>query len=159
MTDATGEIAALVHAYAERIDDGDFEGVAELLAEAELRTEGLPGAVRGREAILELYRRTTRVHPETGTPRTAHLVTNLVIEVDEVAGTARARSHFAVLQATPSLPLQVVAAGRYRDRFVRGAEGWRFRERVIRLELVGDVREHLLLSTDELPRPGSRERG
>ena len=158
MSDAAREIAALVHAYADRIDDGDFEGVADLLAEAELRTEGLPGAVRGREAILELYRSTTRLHPETGTPRTAHLVTNLVIEVDEAAGTARARSRFAVLQATPSLPLQVVAAGRYRDRFERGAGGWRFRERVIRLDLVGELRDHLLLAPDALPKPGRGDR-
>jgi len=152
------EIAALIHGYAECIDDGDFEGVAELLADAELRTEGIPGAVRGREAILDLYRRTTRIHPETGTPRTAHLVTNLVIDVDEEARSARARSRFAVLQATPELPLQVVAAGRYRDRFHRGPAGWCFRERVIRLDLLGNLTSHLLLDADSLPGAGGGSR-
>ncbi len=159
MSDPFREIASLIHAYADRIDDGDFEGVADLLAGAELRTEGVPGAVRGREAILDLYRRTTRIHPATGTPRTAHLVTNLVVEVDDASGTARARSRFTVLQATPSLPLQVVASGRYRDRFERKAGSWGFRERVIRLDLLGELGEHLRLGADRLPPPGGGGRG
>ena len=48
-----------------------------------------------------------------------------------------------MLQATPALALQAIVAGRYQDRFDRAAGGWRFRARVIHVDLVGDLREHL----------------
>ena len=59
----------------------------------------------------------------TGTPHTKHLVTNLVIDVDDVAGTASARSYFTVLQSLPDFPLQPIIAGRYRDDFERERQG------------------------------------
>src|ERR1700722_3446836 len=50
-----------------------------------------------------------------GTPRTRHLVTNTIIEVDESAGRATARSYNTTLQQVPG------AGGRdHRDRAVRG---------------------------------------
>ena len=78
-----------------------------------------------------------------GSPRTKHVTTNLIVEVDEAAGTATARSYFTVLQATPALPLQPILAGRYHDRFHRSRHGWRFTERLIHLDLIGELREHL----------------
>ena len=41
---------------------------------------------------------------ENGTPRTKHLVTNIIVEVDEEAGAAAARSSVTALQALPDLP-------------------------------------------------------
>ena len=52
-----------------------------------------------------------------GTPRTKHVTTNLVIDADEAAGTATARSYFTVLQQVDDHPLEIVIAGRYHDRF------------------------------------------
>lgn len=140
-------ISRLVFEYAECIDAGDFAGVADLLAEAEVTGEGATGAVRGRDAILRLYERTTRRY-EDGTPRTSHVTTNLIVDVDEGAGTATCRSSFTVLQAVPgALALQPIVAGRYRDRFTRVSARWRFASRQIVVELVGDLGQHLL------PRP------
>lgn len=136
-------VANLIAEYAERIDLGDFEGVADLLAEADVGAEGDPRSLRGREAVHDLYRATTRRY-EDGTPRTKHVTTNLWIEVDDDGAGARARSYFTVLQATPGLPLQPVIAGRYRDRFVRSGERWRFSERRFTIDLVGDLSHHLL---------------
>jgi hypothetical protein len=76
-------------------------------------------------------------------PRTKHVTTNLVIEVDDAGGKATARAYFTVLQATPTLPLQVVIAGRYHDRFARAGTAWRFVERVVHVDLAGDLREHV----------------
>ena len=61
---------------------------------------------------------TTRLYPD-GTPGTKHVTTNLIIEIDDQATGAAARSYFTVLQAVPGLPLQPILAGRYRDRFQR----------------------------------------
>ncbi len=78
-----------------------------------------------------------------GTPRTKHVTTNVAIEVDEEAGTAVSRAYFTVLQALPGLALQPIVSGRYRDRFERSDGQWRFTERRVRVDLVGDVSRHL----------------
>lgn len=141
MTVAAREaIAALVHVYAGRLDGGDLAGVAELFAHATFRSSR-GGIYSGAEAVLDVLRRLVILHD--GTPRTKHVTTNLTIEVDEAAGTAAARSYYTVLQATPTLPLQVILAGRYHDRFALADGAWRFSERFVHLDLVGELREHL----------------
>jgi len=140
------EITALVFRYAECIDGGDFEGVADLLADAELSAGDTQLACRDRDAVLRQYQRSTRRYPD-GTPRTKHVTTNLVVEVDEAAGTATCRSYYTVLQAVPgALALQPIIAGRYHDRFERTGPGagWRFSARHIFVDLVGDLGSHLL---------------
>jgi len=70
-------------------------------------------------------------------------ITNLSIEVVETADTASARSYYTVLQATPALGLQPIVAGRYEDRFVRIRGTWRFTERFVHVDLVGDLSQHV----------------
>jgi 3-phenylpropionate/cinnamic acid dioxygenase small subunit len=141
------QIENLLHTYAERIDAGDFAGVGELFADASiLGPDGSPVA-HGREAVQRLYERTTRRHAD-GTPRTRHLTTNLILQVDEAAGEAEGRSSYVVFQATEELPLQPIVAGRYHDRFVRSDGRWRFHERRMFVDLTGDLRHHLNI---ELP--------
>ena len=86
---------------------------------------------------------------DDGTPRTKHVTTNLAIDVDEEAGTAVSRSYFTVLQALPDMALQPIVSGRYYDRFERHEGQWRFVERRVQTDLVGDVSRHLRRS----PRP------
>jgi len=78
-----------------------------------------------------------------GTPRTKHVTTNVIVEIDDAAGTATARSYFTVFQRTDAVPLQAIVAGRYHDRFARAGEGWRFTDRLIYMDLVGDLHDHL----------------
>lgn len=54
-----------------------------------------------------------------------------------------------MLQARPGFPLQVIIAGGYEDQFVRDGDGWRFADRLINIQLVGDLHEHLLLDLPE----------
>ena len=139
MTDDRAAITALIFAYAEHLDAGDLAGVAELFADATLRTDGQPGALHGREEVHALYTATVMLYD--GRPCTRHVTTNLVIDIE--APTATARSYFTVLQARPELPLQPIIAGRYQDRFARRDGAWWFAERVIFIELVGELRFHL----------------
>jgi ketosteroid isomerase-like protein len=146
--DDRDEITALLFAYAERIDAGDFAGVADLMTDAELTFEGLETAVRGRHDIEALYLRTTVRH-EDGTPRTKHVTTNVVVDLGSTGLAAVARSYFTVLQALPGqLGLQPVVAGRYQDRFGRHDGRWRFVGRHICVDLVGDLSHHLLFDLD-----------
>jgi len=78
-----------------------------------------------------------------GTTRTRHINANPVVDIDEPAGRASARSVFVVFQQTAALPLQPIVSGRYRDTFARRGDQWRFDTRHIIVEHIGDVREHL----------------
>jgi hypothetical protein len=123
---SSSTISNLIACYAELIDDGDFAGVGDLLSDATFVGSG--GAVTGKVAIEKMFRDMLITYPD-GTPRTHHATSNLVVDVDEEAGTASARSYVTIFQALPDLPLQVIAAGRYRDRFERRDGRWRFGER------------------------------
>jgi 3-phenylpropionate/cinnamic acid dioxygenase small subunit len=137
-------IKNLIATYAELVDDGDFAGVAAMLADATFT--GGAGPVSGREAIETMLRDNVIVY-EDGTPRTKHVTTNIAIELDEPAGTAVSRSYFTVLQALPDLALQPIVVGRYHDRFERRDGQWRFVQRRVQTDLVGDVSHHLRNAT------------
>jgi hypothetical protein len=142
MPDSSRAIENLVYAYAERIDAGDLAGVGDLFRHG--RIEAAPGAVfEGADQVRALYERSTRLHGD-GTPRTHHVTTNVVIEVDGPADTATARSYYTVFQQTDELPLQPIIAGRYRDTFHRVDGAWCFDTRQIVVDLTGDLSHHLL---------------
>lgn len=135
-------VTRLLYRYAELIDAGDFDGVGALLGRGTFM--GLAGA----SAIAGLFAKTTRRFPDHGnTPRTRHLVLNPIVDVD--GDTATARSTFVVVQRTETVPLQPIVVGRYADAFARDHArddaGWYFTERVVDVEMVGDVSDHLTI--------------
>lgn len=143
MSESAEAIRNLVFRYAELNDLGDWEGIGDLLAHAELTRNrgGVPSAVsRGREEVVAFYR--THVLVYDGQPRTRHLITNLIVDVDEAAGTARTRSYFTVLQCLPDFPLQIVASGRYHDEFENRDGRWRFSRKTIHADYAGDLGRH-----------------
>lgn len=144
MSESHREIENLLYIYAERIDLGDFEGLADLFEHAVITTPGADPGPGGRAAALALYTRTTRLY-EDGTPRTKHVTTNAIIEVDEATDSATSRSYFTVLQSLDDFPLQVIIAGRYHDNFGRIDGDWRFTKRLMLPELFGDLSRHLLI--------------
>ncbi len=96
--------------------------------------------VAGAAAVTRLYEHTTRRFDD-GTPRTAHVITNPIVEID--GDRARVRSRFLVLQATDGLPLQAIITGRYDDAFERVAGEWRFASRHLEPRLLGRLDQHL----------------
>jgi len=134
------QIEALVYRYAELLDSGDLDGVAALFEHASwgsgTRTERMHGADQVRRMYdgVILY--------EDGTPRTKHVITNLVIDHEDGATQASARSYFTVLQQKDGT-LQPVIAGRYHDRFEQVDGEWRFAERIIHPDLHGDLSQHM----------------
>ena len=138
--EATWAIETLIYSYAERVDLGDFDGAGALFTHGG-RQFGPEGTPLGGPALAEALRSSFRLHD--GRPRTKHVTTNSLIEVDAAAGTGTARSYFTVTQATPELPLQVIAAGRYHDGFERVEGAWRFRSRTIQLDHEGAIDQHV----------------
>lgn len=151
---AATAIGALLARYAELIDAGDFVGVGELLGECRITTADGAVVAAGAAAITQMYEQTTRRYDD-GTPRTQHLITNLIVEpapappgADDGPDAGRywlARSRFTVLQATDDLALAPIIAGRYRDLVHERRDGtWAFHERQMVPELFGTLDHHLL---------------
>jgi ketosteroid isomerase-like protein len=141
-------ITQLIYTYAERIDAGDFAGVAQVFGGATLTFEGFGDAVSGSGAIQALYERTTRRY-EDGTPRTKHVMTNVMVDLGADGATATSRSYFTVLQAVPgALALQPVIAGRYRNAYARTDGQWHFTAVHIIIDLMGDLAHHMLFDLE-----------
>jgi 3-phenylpropionate/cinnamic acid dioxygenase small subunit len=136
-------IPNLLYTYAMRFDDGDFEGAAALFDKGCVVAGGQ--RVIGRAGIIALWRQWVKTYD--GKPLTRHITTNPIIELDDGAAAATCQSQWTVIQAAPSFPLQIVASGRYRDRFACDAAGWHFtRREYLQTDLVGDASAHTLQS-------------
>ncbi|MEZ5502558.1 MAG: nuclear transport factor 2 family protein [Halioglobus sp.] len=144
------QIENLIYTYAERIDAGDLEGVADMFRDAEIVSTVHNVRRVGFHEVLQMYRLSCRLYPSTGTPLTKHLTTNVIIELEDSGVEACARSYYTVLQATESLPLQPIISGRYKDRFRKVATQWQFASREMIVDLVGDCSAHLLYSSNGL---------
>ena len=146
MADPAREIENLLYTYAERIDAGDLEGVADLFAHGRIAAsaDAAPELTfDGRDRVLGLYRGSTRIY-EDGSPHTKHVTSNPIIEVDGAAKAASVRSYYTVFQQVQDLPLQPIIAGRYHDTFQCIDGRWWFDTRIILVDLTGDLSRHLL---------------
>jgi 3-phenylpropionate/cinnamic acid dioxygenase small subunit len=138
---AETQIANLLYRYAECIDTGDLAGAAALFEHARVRITA--DQTIDAAQLLGIWKSLIILHSD-GTPRTKHVTTNPLIDLDEDAGTASCRSYYTVLQQTDVLPLQPIVTGRYHDRFERVDGQWRFAYRDLTLiDMVGDVSHHL----------------
>lgn len=139
------QIENLIYTYAELLDAGDLDGVAQLFAHGRICgvENGPPETVfTGTAGVRQMYEMATRLYDD-GTPKTKHNTSNVQIYVDEDAGTAHSRSYYCVTQATPDLPLQVIVTGHYRDTFHRIDGVWWFDTRIMFIDQVGDMSHHL----------------
>jgi ketosteroid isomerase-like protein len=141
--DATDEeaIRALVIAYAERLDAGDFYGVAALFEHGVFRSAGGGDARVGSAAVRAMYQPV--ILYDDGTPRTMHVLGNLRVTIDRDAATATASCTFTVMQAPTAGSLAPTLAGRYDDRFECVDGEWRFTERLVQPDLIGDLSRHM----------------
>jgi len=137
------QIRALICAYAERLDAGDLDGVAALFEHGVFRSARGGDPLVGREAVRRQYD-PVLLYEDGGagpTPRTRHVLGNIAVDVQGRAATSECV--FTVLQAAASGPLRAVLSGRYRDRFEHVDGGWRFTERVVHPDLLGDLSQHM----------------
>jgi hypothetical protein len=150
--EARDAISKLVYGYAEALDGGDLERVARILAHAVVRSDG--GDFRGADQVRAMYRRFTTFYDKAGqkcspdapgaTPRTRHVTTNLMIDLADDLSSAEGRCYFTVFQAIPgAIELQPIVRGAYRDAFECVGGSWRFSERVMITDGVGNVAHHL----------------
>lgn len=143
-----------MYRYAKCVDQARWGDLQELFADAVVRANTSEDVATGGEAIAALWSAVNKVHPD-GTLRTRHLITNIVIDLDEEADEATAESYFMVFQATDQVPLQPIAGGRYFDTFRRRNGIWAFAVKDIQVDQTGNVSDHLTVSLDEPVRFGA----
>lgn len=137
------EIGNLLARYCECIDAGNLTGASLLFEHARLKMV-TSTELQDHKALLALLQQAIILYPD-GTPKTRHIISNLIIDIDEAAGTATSRCCYTVFQATENIPLQVIAAGRYFDRFEQVGGRWRFTYRDGRTDMLGNISGHLRL--------------
>ena len=144
MPSSETEITNLLYRYAELIDAGDLAGAAGLFAHARIRRHGPDGPETVDARALLAQWESVIVIYEDGTPRTKHVITNPIVDVDEAGGRATCRSYYTVMQKVEGFPLQPIICGRYHDTFERADGRWRFVFRDYSLtDLIGDLRRHV----------------
>lgn len=135
------EIANLLYRYCEFIDSGDLVSASSLFKHAKLKmitsTE-----LQDYKAMLALLQQVIVIYPD-GTPRTKHVLSNPIIHIDDENKTATSRSYYTVFQTTESIPLQVIATGRYFDKFEYTDGNWRFSYRESQSDMLGDISGHI----------------
>ena len=145
MSDDIYTIQKLLYLYCDRLDSGDFAGMAELFRHARFVTPGGgPAVVNDPAAIVAMYASYTRLYPHTGTPGTKHMVGNPIIDIAPDGRSATCRSYIVVFQGVEDFALQPVVAGRNLDRFEKVGEAWRYSEREIVSEHFGNLSRHML---------------
>jgi ketosteroid isomerase-like protein len=135
-------VRALIHEYCFLLDAGDFDGVAELFADAEVTSSTNPKPRRGAAEVRTMYD-AVMLYGD-GTPRSLHCISNTTITFSaDDTDAASARSYFVVMQRAADVPLQAVLAGEYQDRFARRDGTWCFAARHIVPRLTGDLAQHM----------------
>jgi ketosteroid isomerase-like protein len=134
-------IKNVVLSYVELLDLGDLDGLANVFARAAVRIHGSANELRGAAAYKQFIEQGVQLYD--GVPSTKHVVSNLIVEIDDDRRTATARSYYTAFQARPELPLQPILAGRFHDRLERDGDRWHIVERIIYADLVGDLRFHV----------------
>ena len=141
MNDSRQAILRLMNEYCNAADAGDFEAFAKLFEHGVFHVIGDPtGPLDGREAVMGLLQNVTLYN---GKPLTKHVLSNVQIDVDEPNGVASAQSYITVFQAVPpDFPLQPIFIGHYHDKFERTGSQWRFKNRSISPDMIGDISHH-----------------
>jgi 3-phenylpropionate/cinnamic acid dioxygenase small subunit len=134
-------IESLIFRYTRYVDTCQWENLGQLFAAAVITANKTGVRLEGAEVIGNYWKSINKQY-DNGTLCTQHVVTNLEFQ-DLAGGEISVHSCFTVLQATPKLPLQPIACGRYTDIFEKSDGAWRFRSKHIDVTLVGNMREHL----------------
>jgi 3-phenylpropionate/cinnamic acid dioxygenase small subunit len=132
-------IQNLLFSYPFTLDRGDFDGVGELFRHADVYSGGQLMASKDPARVAAAFR--DWVITYAGSPRTRHYLSNVMIE-PVAEDRAIVRSYVMVFQQTESLALQPVIGGDYLDTVQKVDGAWRFVERRMGNDLVGDLSAH-----------------
>lgn len=140
------QIQNLISLYTHYLDNGQFDKLGELFSQGKIVAPG--NIMVGKGAIFSQLSRNIQVYSD-GTPRTAHVTTNTVLDIQEDKSEATAVSYLTIFQddSARGLPLQPIAIGRYHDLFKLSNGRWQFSVRELVITLAGDLSHHAAPNT------------
>lgn len=128
-----GEIVNLEHRFIETLDQRDYAALATMFTNGTLviaRPDlAEPPSGTGEAAVAEML--TATLPPPSPTAFGRHIASNLIVEIDERAGTATARMYTAAYLVVQGRPAHFLGVGHHEDRFERIDGAWQFTEKVI----------------------------
>lgn len=132
-------IADLVHAYAQGVDRRDAAAVAELFTEDGVFVAyATPGAVEPISRSSGRAEITRAIGMARHYRQTTHTIGNHLAAVDGDRATGETRCVAYHVLGDEGAETLLVWHIRYLDTFARRPDGWRFLERVLRVDLVSD---------------------
>jgi len=123
-------IRELLACYCFHFDNGEFERWLELFTEDAVFDLGTRGRFAGRDALRTFL---TIIPLTDGLPGMRHCVMNSIVAVD--GDRATAQSYVAVVQGGRTVGINVM--GRYEDRLIKHNGAWRFAERKVHFDMMG----------------------
>jgi len=125
------EIQALIHRYADLLDQGNADGAGALFDHAAffLDEQSEPVSSPGRNRMPQVFHEWIGFFPKhSGGPNTRHITTNTIVEPDG-PDRSKAQSSVLVFQPTGAASVRALMGATYRDRFEKVGGRWRFTER------------------------------
>ena len=140
------EIENLYFQYAEYIDDGQLADVAALFAQATIFGPENIKLASGTDEVLQMYSSLIKIYPETNTPRTQHLITNIRLG-SVIDDQVKCRANYTVMQdlGEGNGKIETIICGQYRNIFKLVENSWVFLEHHMRPRIIGDMSAHLLI--------------
>lgn len=148
-------IEHLLYRYASAIDAGDFDTIAVLFADGEVRSSDGNTLASGGAAVSAMYQGIVKIYPDTGTPKTQHLVSNVTVTPDNSGNTASVKANFTVMQQIPDGKIECIIAGEYLSDFQKIEDEWHFKVHRMKTHFSGDLSHHLLISVEEITQKSS----
>jgi len=145
----TQEIEQLFYRYAYGIDAGDFDGVAKMLKNASIHAVDGDILAQGSQQIKQFYVKIIMIHASTGTPRTQHVVSNILIQ-NESKDLLKATANYSVFQKVNNDKIEAIICGQYHSSFKPGEHGWEFYQHQTIPLMVGDMTNHLNVSIKDI---------
>jgi hypothetical protein len=140
---AKSEIEQRIYRMGYFLEDGDFDGVADLLAEATFGADIIGrAAFRGRDEIRDQYKRTNVTYPDRGRA-TKEVYSNVLIDLDIEAGTAHSITSYTVAQQPPGASFELLVAGRYEDEWQLRDGAWVWVDRYLKVQFRNDLARHM----------------
>ncbi len=127
--------------YCECIDSADFAGAGALFARGVWHNNGPGGEHLTGDDMTRWLQENVKLHE--GRLGTRHVTTNIIIDVADHGATATARSYIVLFQVLSDFALRPIIQGRYEDVFFQEDGVWHFRERMVLLDGVADVSQHV----------------
>jgi SnoaL-like domain len=140
---AQHEIERQIYQMGYHLEDGNFEAVAELLADATFGADIIGrAAFRGRQEIRQQYERTNVTYADRGRA-TKEIYSNIVVDIDLENGRARSVTSYTVAQQPPGDGFGLLVAGRYEDEWRRVGGSWGWADRYIKVQYRNNLERHM----------------